>query len=317
MNRLALLALLSLAFGTSLAGSYDDKKGSFNDESRDRKIPYKIYYPKPLEGRYPVIIVSHGLGDSREGNTQLGRRLAENGFIAIHIEHPGSDDSVTQGARDRRSAREAARRSLSIDTALARFQDVPFVVTALAKLDADDKQLKGHLNLEALGMAGHSYGAIGTMVAAGERLTPRYLSFKVPQIRAGLLLSPSPLRAQLDPAKAYADISIPLFHITGTRDDALLEGRNVVAADRVRPYQLLHAPKQYLLVLNGADHVASSGHRIGTHDEQPLDGKHMESILTGAVAFFQAYLANQPDKEEWLQKEYKKQLADGDMFEFK
>ena len=317
MKRTMLLTALLVCCATALAANHDDKKGSFKDTSRNRDIPYKVYYPKPLEGQYPVIIVSHGLGGTREGNQQLGRRLASNGFVAIHIEHEGSDDSVLKGARDPRAARAAARQSLSFETALARYQDVPFVVTQLPSLNASDKQLKGHLNLEALGMAGHSYGAISTMVAAGERVTPRYVSFKVPTLRAGLVLSPSPPSERLDAVKAYQDISIPLFHMTGTNDDSPIDTRPVTAKDRPTPYRTLKIGKQYLLILDGADHMTFSGRRIGTKDELPQDKNQMEAVLSGAVAFFQAYLKDQADKETWLRSEYKKTIKENDVFEFK
>jgi predicted dienelactone hydrolase len=312
MKRTLLLIAL-LAYGAiATAAGYDDKKGNFRDKARDRDIPYKAYYPKPLEGKYPVIIVSHGLGGTRDGNAQLGRRLAANGFIAIHIEHPGSDDSAYKGARSREEARAALRRSLTIDNALARYEDVPFVVSQLATLDESDKALKGHLNVAALGMAGHSYGAISTLVAAGERLTPRYMSFKVPTLRAGLLLSPSPPGERLDAVKAYQDVSIPLFHMTGTNDNSELQLRNVTAKDRLTPYRTLKAPKQYLLVLDAADHMTFSGREEGRRDKQ-----HLEAVLTGAVAFFQAYLYGEPEKEAWLRTEYKNTLDAKDVFEFK
>ncbi len=34
----------------------------WQDPARDREIPVKIYYPKEMTGKLPVIIFSHGLG---------------------------------------------------------------------------------------------------------------------------------------------------------------------------------------------------------------------------------------------------------------
>src|ERR1700704_1302752 len=168
--RIGVLLCGCIGFGAVLAADFDSATGTFVDAARNRKIPYKIYYPKHLEGRYPTIVVSHGLGGSRAGNEQLGKHLASRGFVAIHIQHAGSDDSMFNGLRDRGGVQAVLTRSL-LDprNAINRFLDARFAVQQLAELDSSDKHLKGHLDLQAVGMAGHSYGAVSTMVAAGER----------------------------------------------------------------------------------------------------------------------------------------------------
>jgi predicted dienelactone hydrolase len=318
MKRVCLFGILFLASLPVLAATFASDKGVFTDDARERKIPYKVYYPKPLQGQYPVIIVSHGLGGSRDGNEELGEQLAKHGFVAIHIQHEGSDEGLYQGMRDRRMVQMALGRSLRDPiNAQNRFLDAPFVVTRLAVLNEHDKHLKGHLNLEALGMAGHSYGAVSTTVAAGERVGLAYQSFKVPTLRAGLVLSPSPPREGADTKRAYQDVTIPLFHMTGSEDESLLDARSVKPADRVKPYEMLSLPNQYLLVLNLADHITFSGRRIGTREELPLDKKHMVAIVNGAVAFFRAYLQDDASAKAWLQGDYKKELASADRFEWK
>ena len=313
-----LVAVLVACSFSAVAANFDDKAGAFTDAARDRKIPYRIYYPKPLDGQYPVVIFSHGLGGSRDGNEQFGKHLAGRGIIVVHVQHAGSDEGLIEGVRDARMAQVKLAQSLRQPVnAQNRFLDVAFVVTQLSILNETDKLLKGHLNLQALGMAGHSYGAVSTMVAAGELIGARNLSLKVPTVRAGILLSPSPPRDGADIARAYKDVSIPLFHMTGTHDVALVDARDVTAKDRLIPFQSLSIPKQYLLVLDQAEHMTFSGRRIGTREEAKLDKEHMIAVLNGALAFFRAYLLDDLDAEKWLQTEYKKTLDGKDVFEFK
>src|SRR3954467_12365816 len=66
------------------------------DTNRNRKVPAKIYYPKG-DGPFPVIVFSHGLGGSREGYEYLGRHWASNGYVCVHLQHIGSDDSIWRG----------------------------------------------------------------------------------------------------------------------------------------------------------------------------------------------------------------------------
>ena len=311
MTRIVLLFGIFLAIAMPAeAGKISNSTGTFFDADRGRKIPYKISFPKPLEGRYAVIVISHPLGGSRDSNELLGRHLASNGFIVVHVQHEGSDESLLRGISNRRMAPLVLAQSLR-DPANARnrFQDIPFVISQLTRLNDEDKQFKDHLNLDALGMAGHSYGATSTMVAAGEQVGLAGASFKVPSLRAGLTLSPSPPTGGTKPEQAYKAISIPLFHVTGTMDVSLVEGRGLTAADRTKPYRALSIPNQYLLVLDGADHTAFSN--------ESRDKRAMAAVLNGALAFFQAYLSNDKSAESWLQNEFRKTLTDRDVFEKK
>jgi predicted dienelactone hydrolase len=314
-----LLLCLTVGLGVDAwASSFDSKTGDFEDAARGgRKIPYRILYPKPLDASYPVVIISHGLGGSVDSNESLGKHLAGHGFVVVHIQHEGSDESLYKGLRDRHAVQIALQRSLlQPANAANRFLDVPFVVLQLAVLNEHDKQLKGHLNLAALGMAGHSYGAISTMVAAGELVGARSQSVKVPSLRAGLLMSPSPPRAGADIERTYADVTIPLFHITGTNDESLVDARITDPQERTKPYRSLNIANQYLLVLNNADHATFADKHMGPRDSA-LDKKHMASVLNGALAFFQAYLLDDKKAEAWLRDDYKSVLDASDTFEFK
>src|SRR5215831_21086710 len=154
MKRLLITCIALMMSGLVMAAEVETKTGAFNDGARNRKIPYRIYYPAPLDKQYPIIIVSHGLGGSRDGYQLLGRNLAGRGFVVIHVQHAGTDDSVYAGARDRRSAELAMERARAQPiNAINRFQDIPFVMDQLSKLNSDDETLKGHLNLQSIGIA--------------------------------------------------------------------------------------------------------------------------------------------------------------------
>ena len=59
-------------------------------------MPVKIYYPVDLSEPAPAVIVSHGLGGSREGYAYLGRHLASHGYVVVHVTHLGSDGCAAQ-----------------------------------------------------------------------------------------------------------------------------------------------------------------------------------------------------------------------------
>ena len=97
--------LTALSVATEAAGSdseYSPARGNWTaatedatwtDASRNREVPVRIYAPdrKHGDGPFPVVVFSHGGGESREAFTYLGTHWAEHGYIAVFLTHPGSD----------------------------------------------------------------------------------------------------------------------------------------------------------------------------------------------------------------------------------
>jgi predicted dienelactone hydrolase len=143
----------------------------WRDDTRSRDVPVKIYYPKGEGKALPVILFSHGLGGSREGYAYLGRHWASYGYVCVHIQHMGSDESVWKGqAQPMESMKKAVA---DPQNALNRPLDVHFVLDRLEKLQGEEGPLKGRMDLTRVGMAGHSFGAYTTMAVAGQTfITP-------------------------------------------------------------------------------------------------------------------------------------------------
>ncbi|PAQ09881.1 alpha/beta hydrolase family protein [Mesorhizobium temperatum] len=294
--------------------------GAFRDESRSRTVPYRLYAPAPLSGAYPVILVSHGIGGSREAMPYLGRRLAESGYMAVHLQHTGTDSSIWQHANTLADVYRILREAMwDANVARARFQDVPFALRELARMNGEGR-LAGRLDLTRIGMAGHSYGGVSTMVSAGQRMGPGgQWSFKEPRIRAGLVMSPNiPIQGG-ELAALYRDISIPLFHITGTRDGNAVPGnKEFDPIQRTLPYEALTIPHQYLLVLDGADHNAFSGLKHGPHAHGPEEEtRYTRVVQDGAVLFFDGYLNEKMASLAALRHKFQSSLEPTDRFEWK
>ena len=294
--------------------------GVFRDEARNRIVPYRLYAPAVPDGVCPVIIVSHGIGGSREAMPYLGRHLAENGYVALHLEHAGSDHSVWRNETSLPDVYRALREAMwDANAARLRFQDVPFALHELEHLNREGA-LAGHLDLELVGMAGHSYGGVSTMVAAGQRMGPGGgWFFKEPRIKAGLVMSPNiPIQGG-DLAALYRDIDIPLFHITGTRDGNAVPGnKEFDPVQRTVPYRALTIPDQYLLVLDGADHNAFSGLEHGPHAHgAERESRYTVAVQTGALLFFDGYLKRSSAAVAALRISFRSSLEPADRFAWK
>src|SRR5258708_34347658 len=58
-----------------------------------RQIPLRVYLPE-TKSAAPVVLFSHGLGGSRESNAFMGDHWAARGYVAVFMQHSGSDDAV-------------------------------------------------------------------------------------------------------------------------------------------------------------------------------------------------------------------------------
>ena len=309
-HRATLLSLLLLAAVSVRAGETAELSTVFVDEARDREVPVRIVYPTELTGPRPVVLISHGLGGNTEAMEYLGTYLAEGGWVAVHMQHRGSDASVWEG-HSGRAARRVLRASLAdVSNAIARFEDPAFVLDALAELQDGDGPIAGRLDLGHVGFAGHSYGARGALVIAGERIGPLAASFRDPRVDAVVALSPSlPRYGEPD----YGDVEVPVLHVTGTEDgDPLAQGDGFDPDQRIEPFRRIEGVEQYLLVLDDADHSTFSGRRLDSRREKPLDRRHTALVVEATRLFLETTVRGHAGSRTRLIEAFPTLLADGD-----
>jgi predicted dienelactone hydrolase len=271
---------------------------NWQDTARNRPVPVKIYSPATGKGPFPVIVFSHGLGGAREGYEYLGRQWASQGYVAVHVEHLGSDATVLKkGGRILKEMREAAE---DPGNALARPLDVRFVLNQLEQVNRGSSPLAHRLDLDHIGMAGHSFGAWTTLAVAGQAVGQGQ-GLADPRIKAAISMSaPAPRRRQnLD--RVYSQIRIPVLHMTGTRDDSPLGETS--AAERRLPFDHIHGADQYLVTFEGGDHMVFSGRRLQGEagaERAEQDARFHSLILQGTTAFWDAYLKGNAEAKAWL-----------------
>jgi predicted dienelactone hydrolase len=263
---------------------------SWQDTARNRPVPVKIYSPAAGKGPFPVIVFSHGLGGSREGYEYLGRHWASWGYVAVHVDHLGSDTAaLKKGGRLIRNLREAVGDPRNAE---ARPLDVRFVLDRLEALNRGGSPLAHRLDLGRIGLAGHSFGAWTTLVVAGQDVGRSDAAD--PRIKAAVAMSaPAPKRHDYD--RIYRDVRIPVLHMTGTLDDSPLG--EISAAERRIPYDHIHGADQYLVTFQGGDHMVFSGRLLGVRAKDPL---FQGLVLQGTTAFWDAYLKGDVAAKAWL-----------------
>src|SRR5262245_60635074 len=224
---LLILPWLAANLGAAHQGEYDplridkDKPEHINltlppaSEAKPRNdtVPVRIYLPK-TKSPAPVVLFSHGLGGNREGSAFLGDHWAARGYVAVFLQHPGSDDSVW---KDKPVAERMAalRKAANLENFVRRVKDVTTVLDQLTLANKiEGHALFGRLDLDRVGMSGHSFGAVTTQAVSGERF-PLSKGFTDPRIKAAVIMSPSGPRRGGDPARSFGGVKIPWFLLTG------------------------------------------------------------------------------------------------------
>lgn len=60
---------------------------TFNDKGEKRKVTVEFWYPKDTDGKYPLIVFSHGAFGILASNTSTFNELASNGYVVCSISH--------------------------------------------------------------------------------------------------------------------------------------------------------------------------------------------------------------------------------------
>lgn len=202
------------------------------------------------------MLFSHGLGGTIAGGERWGQAWADAGLIVLHMQHPGSDlDAVRSVARDF-SDRAGLRRAIGPEQLLARMGDVRFVLDELARRSRDMLSPWREIDLQAVGLSGHSFGAHTTLGMAGQRY-PGHPGVIEPRLAAFIAFSPT-LPVVGDPVAAFSRLNRPILCLTGTRDDDVV-GVGATPDRRIGVFAALPPGRKSQLVLEDADHMTFAG----------------------------------------------------------
>jgi hypothetical protein len=100
-----------------------------------------------------------------------------------------------------------------------------------------------------------------------------------------------------NPDKAYAGIKIPIFHLTGTLDDSPIG--DTKPEERRIPFDHIKNAEEYLLILDGADHMVFAG-RSGVRGNRSKDPVFHDLIRLSTTVFWDAYLKDDAIAKSWL-----------------
>jgi dienelactone hydrolase len=275
------VALIKMAFRADLL---EADKAFRNFSVRDAQV---------RDGVFPLLLFSHGNGGMRSQNSFWCEHLASHGYIVMAPDHTGNSlitfiDGKPVTFNNTQAGREASARD--------RPQDLSFLIDSMDRMNkGNDSRFFGRVDLERIGVAGHSFGGFATTGVADQDARVKAIA---PMAGVG---------------RTRTRYDCPVMVVMATEDNTLGLENN----ERVRRYYSESRGARYLVEFRNGGHYSLTdmyqlnptyGDGVGTGERitngEPVTYVSMEAAFTltngYTTAFFGRYLKELEGYEEYL-----------------
>jgi len=294
----------------------------------------ELYIPEGLSQPAPVVVISHGLGSDPKAFAYLAEHLASHGFVVVVPQHIGSD-AVMRQALLLGIARSSVNRMEFIDRPL----DIKYTLDELERLSRSE--LAGKINMQQIGVIGHSFGGYTALALAGAKLNqariaqecnngqvslnasyflqclaadlpPLTENLSDPRIKAAIALNP--LTSIVFGPEGMGNIQTPTMILGGSGDIIAS-----VVEEQIQPFIWMKNPEKYLSVIIPSGHAAADQFD-GTDQEPPpnslgwllsgKDPKLARDYIKGlSLVFMQAYLNGRSEYKDFLNAAFAQSIS--------
>jgi len=291
---LAVLALGACAApaAPSVTAAFKDAAGPYavavadlvlRDEAQGKDLPLRVAYPQ-AQGPFPVVVLSHGGGSSKDDYTRAGDHWVSHGYVVIAPTHK---DSKSLGFDITKAGGPAMAQVMH-----SRIADMAFIAAHLDDIAARVPGLAARLDRTRLVAAGHSMGGFTALAAAGVRLKNKADGSSLEMADAGydaLLLLSEPGLNPMMPDEPWRQSPVPTLVYTGTNDrGSETTGRKSPFGYNVLENPLSAARPKHYLWIEGVDHYLG-GLWCRSDVAGPPDYQALRIFNGVSTAFLDAY----------------------------
>lgn len=319
------------------SGEFNSTKITLNlhDRSRDgqsrtvleRKYDVDVYLPQLKSATtstpYPVIVISHGLADNRHSFTYIAQHLASHGFVVAALDHPVANSKQLQEFLA--GIASPPRPTELIDRPL----DIKYLLDELQRLTETDSRFKNQLNLQQVGVIGHSLGGYTALALAGasfdfakirQECNPNrslnlssFLQCRAIDLQADnyvikddrikAIMVMNPLSSVVFGDTGISTIPIPVIMVAGSQDIF-----TPAVPEQIRPFTNLPTKDKYLAVIENGTHFSVQSDLQNSETVIPVpqgllgpDRKNAHTYINAlGVAFFQTHLGDYQEYKSYL-----------------
>jgi len=313
---------------------------TLTDPARQRSFYVIFYIPQTWRnGKTPVAILSHGLASRPEDFDDVAEHLASYGYLVALPQHPGSDTQQKLALINGFS-----RELFEVKEFIDRPKDITTVIDELER--RNQAEFGGQLDLENVGVAGHSFGGYTALAVAGAEIDFDHLksvcerpfsginislllqcralslprqSYNFKDSRVKAVLAQNPVNSTIFGQKGLEQLQIPVMFTGGNFDPA-----TPFVLEQVRAFTWLSTPNKYLGLAEGQAHINLCLLDAGISElldaipqltlaESDLLKSYRNPII---IAFFEVYIAKNPQFFPFLNAAYGEYLSQNQPFKF-
>jgi predicted dienelactone hydrolase len=281
-----------------------------------------VYLPQKLTKPAPIIVITPGLNSDFQSLRYVAEHLASHGFAIVGIDFPESDNKRMTDAL------------LGLDTFptpnawMNQPKDVSLVLDTLAQKTKSDGNWQGKLDINNVGILGHSLGGYTAIATGGANVqwddllkecaklnnpnqinlnpallwqcqgvtdSPPVKNLEDPRIKAVIAINPV-----TNPAfgnEGINAISVPIIFIAG--------GADIFAPplpEQIVPFSAVDKENKYLLLVKNGTHLSFSQNTDKLPDFIVGDGQDLAYAYLKSISlvFFNLYLNQQQKFEPYL-----------------
>jgi predicted dienelactone hydrolase len=322
------------------AGKFGAEKETIflTDSTRNRKFYVLIYKPTSWrEGKTPVMVISHGLASQPEDFGGLAEHLASYGYVVALPQHPGSDKLQAEALLDGFS-----REVFDSNEFVNRPKDISYTIDELER--RNQSEFGGRLDLNNVGIGGHSFGGYTALAIAGAEIDLEYLKQECDRRFSGLntsllvqcralqlpidgqsfqdtrvtsAIAINPVNSSIFGQKGLDNIQIPVLLGSGNYDPA-----TPAVFEQLFSFVWLDTPEKYLMLVEGQAHVDFSKLDAGLNDvvqsipkltlpSPDLLHNYRDALILG---FAEYYVAKNEQYRPYLSSSYAAYLSQDQKF---
>lgn len=272
----------------------------------------------------PLVVFSHGMGGSREGFDKLSEHWASHGYVVVHPTHSDSLELRRRNGEAMPNPKETLRNSLTKvnpqerrDDCVAIFDHLKEIEAAVPGLSRKDGQPR--IDENRLGVAGHSAGAMTTMLMAHVKVrggrTGKFVPTDIgdPRVKCAIVISGQGTTNRMFTESSWSEVTTPMIVFSGSEDYSSV-GKETPASRR-EPFERAKPGDKYLVFIEGATHSSYQGKvkylaLLGEEEAENVE-KVAEITSAATLAFLDAYLKSDESAKAYLASEKLAEFGQG------
>ncbi|MEA5478225.1 alpha/beta hydrolase [Pseudanabaena galeata UHCC 0370] len=317
------------------AYSWLKREFAFQNPEREMTINATLYNPQGATKPAPVIVISHGFASNRDTFIYLSQHLASHGYAVAVLEHPET------GSKDFAAFLKGFGKTPNPRDHYLRPRDLKYLLDDLERQSQTLPDLRDRLDLQNVGLIGHSLGGYTVLALGGARLNfasikascdipePDVNSFNLSKLIQCQAINLQPQDVDLQDPRVKAIFTLnpiggsTMFNREGMRSlnvpvMIFASGDDMIAptvTEQLFPFTWINGAEKYLAIVPKGTHFSfleKSDRGVLTIPSSLIgvDPSFAHPYVKSlSIAFFKTYLARQSTFQAYLTANYAKTIS--------